>query len=60
MFKEIEELVDRLVLILLISCVLGEAWKSCVDSVNWGLKYINYICLVGGRGRGHIVGNFIM
>lgn len=55
MFKEIEELVDHLVLILLMSCVLGEAWKSCVDSVNWGLKYINYICLGWGEGKGGIL-----
>lgn len=54
MFKEIEILVDHLALILLISCVLGEAYarESCVDQKNWGLKCIYGMYVgVGGRGR---------
>lgn len=54
MFKEIlEGLVDLLALILLISCVLGEAWKSCLDSVNWGL--IEIYLYLPGWGKGSIL-----
>lgn len=62
MFKEIEELVDHLALIILISCVLGEAYarESCVDPKKLGFEI--YLCMseLGGGEGGHIVGNFVM